>query len=212
MSGERPAEIWRKILPFAVRYFQKYFKKDSDLGKIDTEDFVIKLHDLSNEAVIYYSPSPAGFAAALSASASGDAIELPIGTLTGNYTMTAGVKVVGKSRFATILTGQITGADEASIENLSITRTANDANALDGVIGQASGTFRIHACHITVTQSGSGTACGVKQESAGAIEIWSTYLYGNSVGGDGYGSYRTLGAISIDGGATLGSTAAIYDP
>lgn len=181
-------------------------------GEIVVDDTFYVWHYDNSAAELYrYAASAAGFAAALAAAASGDILLVPPVTISGNYTITAGVAVVGKSRFASIFTGAITGAAGASIENLSITRTANDANALTGVTGQASGTFYVSDCHITCTQSGAGTAAAVRQDAAGTVQVWGCRLYGSSAG-SGYGTYRTAGIITVDGGATLGSTAAIYDP
>jgi hypothetical protein len=181
-------------------------------GEILVDDaMLIRLYDNSAIEMGRYAATAAGFTSALAAAATGDAILVPPVTLAGNYTMTAGVHVVGISRFGTIFTGAITGAADASVENLSITRTANDGNALSGIVGQASGTFYVHACHIKCTQSGAGTAAGVRQDAAGTVEVWSTKLLSGSAG-NSYGTYRTAGIITVDGGATLGSTAAIYDP
>jgi hypothetical protein len=211
MSGSvfKAGEVADRLRPFIQKWIDATLSKNANPGSDDA--YLIELYKNTTGKIKRYSFTAAGMTGALAAAASGDGITLPIGTLTGNYTMIAGVKVIGKSRFATILTGQITGAAEASVENLSITRTANDGNALSGIVGQASGTFYVHACHIKCTQSGAGTAAGVRQDAAGTVEIWSTKLLSGSVGSS-YGSYRTAGAIVIDGGATLGTTAAVYDP
>lgn len=211
MKSQRPAEVWDKLYPFALRSFEKIFQKNSDKGKVN-DDYLILLYDVSAEKIKDYSYSASGLAGANMAAASGDVIFIPPGTLTGNYTVKAGVAWVGLSRAKTILTGCITGAADSCIERLSIVRTANDAADLIGVEGQASGTFYVKDCDVTVTQSGAGLACGLRQNAAGLVMVWNTLLDGTSTGGDGYGSYRTDGAIIIDGGATLGSTAAIYDP
>ena len=209
-SVYKAGEVADRLKPFITRWINAAVSANANAEK--DNGYLIFLYKISTAKIKPYSFTVAGMTAALAAAAIGDAIEIPIGTLTGDYTMVAGVKVVGKSRFATILTGQITGAAGASIENLSNIRTANDANALSGIVGQAAGIFYVHACHVEVTQSGAGTAAAVRQDAAGTVEVWSTYLSALSVGGAGYATYRTAGAIVIDGGVRLGSTAAIYDP
>ena len=148
------------------------------------------------------------FQAALTKSYSGDIIEISGGTVTGNYTMIAGVKVIGRSRYATILTGQITGASGASIENLSIIRTDDSATDIVGVDSPAAGTFYINGCDIEATQAGAGDAYGLSVDVATTtIETWNSYLYGSSTGGAGYAAYCTTGTAEINGGKAYGSTA-----
>ena len=147
------------------------------------------------------------FQAALTKAYSGDIIEISGGTVTGNYTMIAGVRVIGKSRWATILTGQITGAAGASIENLSIIVSADDASDLVGVDSPASGTFYINGCDIEVTQAGAGNAYGLSVDVNGTtIDVWNSYISGDSTGGDGYAAYHSDGSAYIYGGRAYGST------
>lgn len=150
-----------------------------------------------------------GLSSALSSSASGDIIHIPPGTIAGDHTITDGVKVVGLSRYATILSGQITGGDGASIENLSIERSANDASTLKGIVDPASGTFRINGCDIEVDQSGSGNAYALSMDGSGIIEVWNSYVYANSGSGTGIAGYidaASTGTIYIYGGRAQGSS------
>ena len=146
---------------------------------------------------------------ALADATSGDIILLPAGTIDGDHTMIAGVKVVGRSRYATILSGQITGANGASIENLSVIRSANSAANLIGVDAPAAGTFYISDCDIEVTQSGSGDAYGISADVNGTlIEVWNSFVSGDSTGGTGYGGYRDTGTSATAhfyGGRVYGS-------
>lgn len=135
----------------------------------------------------------ATLALALAAASSGDTIWLPPGTYTGNHTVPAGVGVIGLSREHCILTGLIIGADGADLESLTISRTADDTDILRGVVGPASGTFRVHACNVVVTQSGTGNAYAAALDDEGDMEIWNSYLHGSSVGGVGYGGERAGG-------------------
>jgi hypothetical protein len=155
-----------------------------------------------------YAVTSAGFDAALSAATSGDVILLPALSISGNHTITAGVKVVGYSRYATILTGQITmGGDGASIENLTILRTANDANAYVALINPSAGTAYAHSCDIKVEQSSTGNAYGISLDNAGNLEVWNCFTYGNTSGAAGYGGYDNGGGGSVYffGGRIYGS-------
>lgn len=154
-----------------------------------------------------YPVTAAGFAAAIAAASSGDVITVPPATITGNVTIPANVKIVGESRYGTILTGQITGSSGSSLENLSVIRTANDSSILKGVVAPSSGTMYISDCDIECTQSGSGDARAISGESGGSIEAWSCFLYGSAVSGTGLAAFRTGGgAIYIYGGKARGST------
>lgn len=149
----------------------------------------------------------ATIAAALAAASGGDTIWLPPGTYSGDVTIPAGVTLVGMSREDCILTGQVTLGDGSVLENLSVIRTANDANQLEGVMAPTSGTAKIYRCNISVSQSGSGNAYAVSVESAGSLEVWGCYLYGSSASGIGYGGSRTGGgSLYIYGGRCIGSS------
>ena len=144
---------------------------------------------------------------ALEDATSGDIILLPAVTIAGAHTVIAGVKVVGRSRYATILSGQITGASGASIENLSIIQSANSADNLVGVDSPAAGTFYINDCDIEITQAGAGNAYGLSVDVNGTtIEIWNSFVSGDSTGGDGYAGYRSDGSAYFYGGRAYGST------
>jgi hypothetical protein len=149
--------------------------------------------------ITWYPGSDAGFTAANAGASASDVILLPPKTFTNTLTITAGAKVVGWSRFTTTLSGQITGGAGSSLENLTITRAANDGGTLIGVISPAAGIFYITGCDIVCTQSGGGDCYAVSAEDNGTIiEIWNSYLYGNAGGGGtGYGARRD-GGTSAD--------------
>jgi len=171
-------------------------------------DSILLVDSSANVSAREYAVSSAGFDAALTAASSGDVILLPAQDISGNHTITAGVKVVGYSRYATQLTGQITMAASASIENLSIIRTADDSSAYVALINQASGTSYAHSCDIKVEQSGSGNAYGVSLNGAGNLELWNCYTYGSTAGAYGYAVYDNSGGgnIILFGGRAYGST------
>jgi len=172
-------------------------------------DSILLVDSSSNVSAREYAVSSAGFDAALTAASSGDVILLPAQDISGNHTITAGVKVVGYSRYATQLTGQITmGGADATIENLSVTRTADDASGYIALINPSSGTAYAHSCDVKVVQSGSGNAYGVSIANAGSLELWNCLTYGDSSSGTGYGGHDGGGGGSVYffGGRVYGST------
>ena len=172
-------------------------------------DSILLMNSSSNVPAMEYAVNSTGFDAAIAAAASGDVILLPAQDISGNHTITAGVKVVGYSRYATQLTGQITmGGADATLENLSIIRTANNSTTYKCLINPSSGTSYVHSCDIKITQSGSGNAYAVSLDNAGNLEIWNSLTYGYSGSGSGYGGYDGSGGGSIYffGGRIYGST------
>ena len=172
-------------------------------------DSILLVDSSSRVPAMEYAVSSTGFDAALSAASSGDVILLPAQDISGNHTITAGVKVVGYSRYATQLTGQITmGGADATLENLSIIRTANNSTTYKCLINPSSGTSYVHSCDIKITQSGSGNAYAVSLDNAGNIEIWNSLTYASSGSGSGYAVYDGGGGGSIFllGGRAYGST------
>ncbi len=151
-----------------------------------------------------------GFETANTGASAGDVILLPPKTFTSTVTITAGVHIVGWSRYTSILSGEITGTAGSSIENLSVSRTANSGDTLKGVIGPASGTFYINNCDVIADQSGAGDARGISAETNGTtVEVWNSYIYGNSGSGTGNGTWRDTGTtaiIVVFGGRIRGST------
>ncbi|KKN52730.1 hypothetical protein LCGC14_0609670 [marine sediment metagenome] len=180
---------------------------DIENGAVGLGGDTILLYDSGGSPIIE-SPTITGIMVLAS---SGDIIKIPVGTFSDNITILDGIKVVGTSRYATILTGEITGGDEASIENLSVIRTANDSDDLKGIVVTDAVVFYIHNCDIEVTQAGSGDARALSSEANSAIiEAWNSYLYGSSVAGSGYAGWRDtdlVTSIYIIGGRAVGSSA-----
>jgi len=168
-------------------------------------------YDSGGNPVAEKPATAAGFDSLLAFAASGDVIWLPARTIGGDHSITAGVKIVGMSRYATILSGQITGGASSSIENLSITRAADSADTIKGAVNPSSGTFYINGCNIVITQAGSGDARAISAETnSTTVEVWNSYLYGNSGSGSGHGTWRDTGTsalIVVFGGRIRGSTA-----
>jgi len=210
--ADRYSEMARGLEPYILRYINRVVgDQQATAVQAGVNLNKILLMDLSIGDYNEFAITNSGFSSALSSAASGDVIIIPPCSISGDHTITDGVKVVGLSRWATILTGQITGGNGASIETLSIERSANDATTLIGVDSPASGTLYIRDCDIEADQSGSGDARGISADLNGTfIECWGCYLYGNSGSGTGYAAYRDTGTsagLYIFGGRAEGSTA-----
>jgi hypothetical protein len=171
----------------------------------------ILLYKANGNPVAEYAATDAGLTAALAATVAGDIVIIPACTIAGDHTIPTGVRVVGLARFGSILTGQVTGGSGASLENCSITRTANDANVLYGVVAQAAGTFYLSRVHVSVTQAGVGNAAAIYSNAGGDVEAWNCSLLA-PVGGVGwhYGVYLDVGGnlVYVEAGVCVGFTGA----
>src|SRR3990167_7244153 len=175
-----------------------YLEEGCELSGSTSKTSGSNIYDLSFDPEIFlqdsagafkgvFSFTAAGLTAALAAATSGDVVQLPAGTLSGNNTVPAGVTLAGMDRRKTILSGQITLGNGSVLVNLGVTRTANDANALYGALGPATGgTAYILNSDITCTQSGSGTAAGLALQG-GNVYTWLWDLSPARTRGSGYG-------------------------
>jgi hypothetical protein len=168
----------------------------------------VLLFDAGLNPLAEYAATAAGLDSALAAAGSGDVILLPATSLAGNHTIPAGVRVAGLSRRASILTGQITGSDGASLENCSIARDVDDDTTVKGIINPSEGTFYIVNCDIQCDQHGdTGGAIAVSMENAGNVEARDSVLRAVSqVINTGHGVYRTSGEFRMFGGSITSTT------
>jgi hypothetical protein len=148
--------------------------------------------------VAEYAPTSAGFDLALAASA--PIIWLYAYTIDGDHTIPASYHVIGNQRDTSILSGLITLSSGSTLTNLSVVRTANDANALIGVGGPGTGTGYLYGCKITCTQSGAGAAYAIAANGGlyldqGDIHATRCELEATSVGGVGYCGLSSAGRI-----------------
>jgi hypothetical protein len=154
-------------------------------GAIGSYEYKIYLQSAGNETVTAYDADATGLAAAIADAGDGDIIILPAVSIDGDFTVPAGVSLIGLERKRTVLTGQITigaasvlynltverseegdatgvvcaaSADDAYpyLYNVTISVTSTSGNAT-GVWGGA-GTLRLAYCNITATAGGVGRA------------------------------------------------------
>lgn len=177
-----PAEAWDRIKPFAMQ----------DLGPLlDTggtgasgAPILILLYDISAGDIEEYSYSDAGLIAAIAASASGDTIYVPTGTITGGpWTNKSGVTLFGEGE-TTVLTGTLT--NNGTLVSVKVIGNVTNASIVDG-------------CVLT-NQGGSGD---VLTQTAGLTIRTRVDNYINAT----WGVYCTGGGlntvvVSISGGTT----------
>jgi hypothetical protein len=105
---------------------QSFLRGDGVWSK-EVNQYKVVLWDTSAGDTIVYDATPAGLAAALAAADVGDTIVFPVGTITADFTIPAGVAIVGSSRQGSIIDGEVTGNHNSSLQEITIRRTANDA-------------------------------------------------------------------------------------
>ena len=115
----------------------------------------------SGSSATAYDADDTGLTSALAAASSGDTIWIPPATFTGNYTIPAGVYLVGENMADVVFSGKLTLSDGARLENLSIVRTANDSSMV--ICVQIVGDYEVHLTHVLMdaTQSGAGVGVGL---------------------------------------------------
>jgi len=200
---DKVTELARRLEPFTLRMIRDVIGAQNATGTGGSQ-FNILLYDTSATKIRSFSATAAGLTAALAAAASGDVVWLPAGTIPGDHTIA--VPVVGASRTRSILSGKITIAANGVLSNLSVIRTANDANDLIGV--ESAAECYIYNCNVSCVQSGAGNVYGVKAITGGNISILDSWLSGHSTGGSGYSVFSSGGDIHVYGGIMEYSTAA----
>lgn len=172
----------------------------------------ILLFDSGGAILQEYEATAVGLGDAIADTASGDVIWLPAVQISGNFTIPAGVHVIGMSRYASQILGNVTLEPGATLENLTIYVSSSGASTLYGLIGPqgATGTAKASNCDITVANGGAGDAYAVFIDQDGtSLEIWLCACLGESTGGDGYAGYRqpaTTASLYFFNGRAEGST------
>lgn len=192
-------DLAHKLEPFINQMIEEYVSLNTNTMVSGGSSFLPREHaiwllDSGGAAIKDYSADSNGFSSALADATSGDIIWIPAGTIGGNHTLAAGVKGVGASRYATILSGQITLGADSCLENLSVVRSVDSASTQKGVVIGAAGTAYMSGCEISVTNAGAGDAYALGIEDDGDVECWDCHLYASSGGGAAYSIYCGVGA------------------
>ncbi|MFA5714354.1 MAG: hypothetical protein WC998_01265, partial [Candidatus Paceibacterota bacterium] len=151
----KASETYQLIEPFLKNDFASLFQKTGSGKGQDTEGIVIQLFDVSKEEIFDYSYSSAGFVAANAASAAGDLIFIPAGTLglTAGFTLKADVTLKGAGVYATFIVANgnygalITlGADTCAEDfNVNYTSTTSQYCIVTAINSSDNIVRRVHA-------------------------------------------------------------------
>jgi hypothetical protein len=130
----------------------------------------ILLFNCGSSPVAEFAATSAGLDAASAAAVAGDVVQLPARQISGSHTLAAGVTYRGLGRKASVLTGQITLAASSVLETLSVSRTANSADTLIGVVGPSSGTGYLYDCDVAANNA-LGTGYAVQTTGTGEVYL-----------------------------------------
>jgi hypothetical protein len=173
------------------------------------------LLDMSAAISLHYTPDPAGIALALAAAQIGDIIWLPAGSFITNIVMLEGIEVRGMGVDKTIIFGQVTGAERATLSGLTVVRNETTAGTLYGVLAPATGEYdvdpNVRTCFqvidvaIKVVNGGTGNAYGFSTEAGGELYLEQVRVEAVSADGEGWaGIYHA--SFWMEQGMAKGST------
>jgi hypothetical protein len=129
-----------------------------------------------------YPRTGAGFSDALSGSSPGSSILIPNGIITGVFVLPEGIEVSGMGRNVTSISGQVTGADQSSINNLAVEFRTTTSELTYAVIGPTSGNFLIDHCICQACNQGNSLTYGHWQPLGGHTDIDYSILRGECYG------------------------------
>lgn len=163
-----------------------------------------------------YDASPAGLAEALAAAVIDETVVLPMSTLTGDFVVPDGVRLLGRGKDS-IVVGQVTFGLESTLEDLWIFVDENDdADHLGAVVSAPASVVGdlcyVRGCTIYILQSGvvGGDSIALYAQDNLDVQIWDSDLYGLSAAASGYAIKRRAldqGNVYMWGGRCRGSTA-----
>lgn len=143
------------------------------------------------ESISMHEPTAAGLNEAIAASSSGDVIFMPDVDITGDFSIPAGVNLVGVSSLQSIIRGQVTIEPGCLLENLSVINQQNSATLIVAVYVQESTTSEetcnIKGCDIRCYQCGTGTTYGIYIADTGVeLVVENSTIIADSSSGLGY--------------------------
>jgi hypothetical protein len=130
-----------------------------------------------------FEPTAVGLLEAFSQSVLGMTVIVPTGTISGNFTIPAGVMVVGFGRENTIIAGEVTGSDGASIESLKVENSVSSGDDVYALVGTISGIFEVYDVVANACNQGAGDAYGIYQPTGGDTNVNYSTLRGEAYGG-----------------------------
>ena len=131
-----------------------------------------------------------------------DVVWLPPGLYTGDIEIPAGVSLIGQSILNCIIAGEVLTNASSMLETLSIIRLDDDAGALVGVYGPATGTAYLKHVYVNIQNAGGPSYC-VSVSLGGILRAFAELLA--PVGTEGYAAYCTIGDFYHDGWRAVGT-------
>lgn len=131
-------------------------------------DHIIRM---SENSWTLYPSTGAGLTAALAAASSGEAVWVPKGTYSADYTVGEGVALVGVDNRTVIIDGMITMEAGAAVYNCRWIDTFADDNDHYGIKVLTEGYYYIVDCRIYFTQNGGGGTYGIYVDAAAMVYI-----------------------------------------
>lgn len=179
------------------------------LKKLGNDSFLNRfswkiLNFAQGELINVYDPSDDGFDEAIAGTPSGGHVLLPSIELEDDHSVSGGVRIVGMSRSATIINGQLSLGGDGGVENLKIYNAASSSSPLFGIKGAGLGTAIIQNCDISAINSGSGSAYALNDNGV-TMYVYNSKIYGSASSGSGYAAFSSGGNIYLYGGSAYGS-------
>jgi len=167
---------------------------------------------INDDPPTQYTKTAANLTTALGLAVTGEIIQIhgPC-TLTGDFAIPEGVALICLGRQNITIAGQVTIEDGGLLYNMRVAETANDANAIYGVLGPTTGEAYILYCDISAIQSGAGNAYAIGATRGlilnnGDLIVRHSKLYGSSTSGSGYAGRSLRGRIYSRHNDYYGST------
>jgi hypothetical protein len=151
---------------------------------------------LQGSPAVGFDVTTLGLELALLASIADDIVDIPAGTLTGDFWIPYGVEVKGKGRDNTIIEGTIYGEEYSTLSSVLVKNYASSSENLYGVIAPSTGIyseesdlrtcFQVIDCYIKIRNSGIGNSYGFTTELGGELYLEKTSINSISDSGEGY--------------------------
>jgi len=179
----------------------------------------VLLYDAGGDPVREYAFTEAGVTEAFADSASGDVVDLPAGTLTGDVTVPAGRTLRGmgcdvgglalvRNTAGTLIQGTVTLGGGSALRHISVEKVENSVAAVTAIIIPALGSV-VHMWLDNVyayCTNNDGPAYALSMAALSTVYAKDADLIVNS-GADGYAAYVTAGALYHLSGRAQGTVA-----
>jgi hypothetical protein len=168
------------------------------------------------ESISMHEPTAAGLNEAIAAAGTGDVIFMPDVDIVGDFSIPAGINLVGVSSRESIIEGQVTIEPGCLLENLKIINQANDATEIIAVIAtetsDSTELSRIKGCEIYAYQCGTGNTTAVYLDSSGVdLLVENSTIVADSNGGYGYTFSSNGGNCNVYHSQYYGKTEVFHD-